>query len=80
MNRCLMFALAPLVGWATVAGAAAPSAPADDLAAIRTAIDSYVSAFNRGDARAVAQHWSEQGEWVGPDGERPMALTLVIFT
>jgi uncharacterized protein (TIGR02246 family) len=70
MNRCLMFASALLIGWATMAGAAAPSEPADDLAAIRSSIESYVSAFNRGDARAVAQHWSEQGEWVGPNGER----------
>ena len=41
---------------------------ADDEAAIRAAIDSYVEAFNKGDATAVAAHWSETGEWIDPEG------------
>ena len=41
-----------------------------DRAAIRAAIDSYVAAYNRGDAKAVAAHWSESGEWISPSGER----------
>jgi uncharacterized protein (TIGR02246 family) len=41
-----------------------------DEAQIRAAIDSYVAAYNRGDAKAVAALWSETGEWVSPDGER----------
>lgn len=36
--------------------------------AIRKAIDSYVAAFNKGDAKAVAAHWTEQGELVTPAG------------
>jgi uncharacterized protein (TIGR02246 family) len=38
--------------------------------AVRAAIDSYVAAYNRGDARAVASHWSESGEWISPSGQR----------
>ena len=38
--------------------------------AIRATIDSYVAAYNRGDAKAVAAHWSESGEWISPSGQR----------
>jgi len=38
--------------------------------AIRAAIDSYVAAYNRGDAKAVAAHWSDSGEWTSPSGQR----------
>ena len=41
-----------------------------DVQAIRKAVRSYVAAFNRGDADAVASHWGEQGEWVSPSGQR----------
>ena len=33
-------------------------------------MDSYVAAYNRGDAKAVAAHWSESGEWISPSGQR----------
>jgi uncharacterized protein (TIGR02246 family) len=61
---------------ATAAGVlAADEAPSlnakdADAAAIIQAIDSYVEAYNRGDARAVADHWSETGEWVSPSGRK----------
>jgi uncharacterized protein (TIGR02246 family) len=38
--------------------------------AIRAAVESYVAAYNRGDAKAVASHWSESGDWISPSGER----------
>jgi uncharacterized protein (TIGR02246 family) len=41
-----------------------------DQDAIRAAVDSYTAAYNRGDARAVASHWSESGEWISPSGQR----------
>jgi uncharacterized protein (TIGR02246 family) len=41
-----------------------------DVALIRAAIDSYVAAYNRGDAKAVAACWSDTGEWVSPSGDR----------
>ena len=41
-----------------------------DEAAIRKSVESYVEAFNRGDAAAVASHWSDGGEWISPGGER----------
>jgi len=40
-----------------------------DEAAIRKAIDSYVEAFNQGDAKALAAHFGEQGEMVTPAGD-----------
>lgn len=35
---------------------------------IRNTIASYTAAFNRGDAKAVASHWSVNGEFITPDG------------
>ena len=46
------------------------SRPAAKAAAIRRAVATYVAAFNRGDAVAVAAHWSANGEWLSPSGER----------
>lgn len=46
------------------------SAATSDEAAIRAAVDSYVDAYNRGDAKAVAAHWSDSGEWISPSGQR----------
>ena len=42
----------------------------DNEATIRQAVDSYVEAFNRGDAAAVAALWHEDGEWISPGGDR----------
>ena len=50
--------------WAQEADTATP-----DDAAIKSAIESYVAAFNRGDAAAVARHWSNDGELATPSGE-----------
>jgi uncharacterized protein (TIGR02246 family) len=44
-------------------------APDEAETAIRKAIDSYVTAFNKGDAKALAAHWTEQGEFVTPAGK-----------
>lgn len=55
---------------ASAAPAASAAPGAADLAAIRAAVDSYVAAYNRGDAKAVADHWSETGQWISPSGER----------
>jgi len=71
--RWLWWSVAAAVAlWpAALAAAAESAAPSDpDVAAIRAAIDSYVSAYNRGDAPAVAAHWSETGVWTSPSGER----------
>ncbi len=46
------------------------SSDKSDEDAIRAAVDSYVSTYNRGDAKAVADHWSDSAEWVSPSGER----------
>jgi uncharacterized protein (TIGR02246 family) len=50
---------------------AQPSArESTDARAIRDCISTYVEAFNRGDAAAIAQLWSPSGVWVSPDGAR----------
>lgn len=48
-----------------------PAAPQSDdsLTGVHQAIDSYVKAFNQGDAAALAKHWTSDGELVLPSGE-----------
>ena len=46
-----------------------PNSSSDENA-IRAAVDSYVTAYNRGDAKAVAALWSESGQWISPLGQR----------
>ncbi|MEW6529704.1 MAG: SgcJ/EcaC family oxidoreductase [Thermodesulfobacteriota bacterium] len=53
-----------------LAGAADSANVQAEEAAIRKSVDSYMQAYNRADARAVASHWSRQGEYVAPSGER----------
>jgi uncharacterized protein (TIGR02246 family) len=40
----------------------------DDRAAIQKAVRSFVDAFEKGDAKAVAAHWTENGEYISDDG------------
>jgi uncharacterized protein (TIGR02246 family) len=40
-----------------------------DQAAIRKAIESYMDAYNRGDAAAAASHWSRDGQYQSVTGE-----------
>ncbi|MFH0957305.1 MAG: SgcJ/EcaC family oxidoreductase [Pseudomonadota bacterium] len=44
--------------------------PSTDENAIRQSVQSYVEAFNKGDASAVASHWSDDAEYVNAAGER----------
>jgi uncharacterized protein (TIGR02246 family) len=53
--------------WAVARGAEQPK---DDAAAVRAAVNSYMTDYNRGDAKVVAQHWSDAGEWISPAGQR----------
>ncbi len=54
-----------------LSGAAAePSKVSSDESAIRKVMETYVEAYNRGDAAAMASHWSKKGEYVTPSGER----------
>jgi uncharacterized protein (TIGR02246 family) len=53
-----------------LACAAGGSNPKADETAVRKTVDSYVEAYNRADAGAVASHWSRRGEYVAPSGER----------
>jgi uncharacterized protein (TIGR02246 family) len=64
----LLVATAPLLRVGSAA--AETTATGADESAIRAAIDSYVAAYNRGDAKAVAALWAESGEWISPSGER----------
>lgn len=49
----------------------------EDVAAIRKTVASYVEAFNKGDAKAVASHWNEKGEWISPSGQRFQGRTAI---
>ncbi len=67
LKLCLVATLLPpvlLMGDQTANGVPA----SDDEAGVRKAIASYVEAFNKGDAAAVAAHWAETGEWIDPEG------------
>lgn len=48
-----------------------PASAADaELAAIRKQSDSFVTAFNKKDAKAIAQLWTKDGEYIDEKGER----------
>jgi len=67
MNRSIFISLCLLL--ACQFGASANGSPtSDDEEGVRNSIATYVSAFNKGDAAAVATHWSESGEWIDPSG------------
>jgi uncharacterized protein (TIGR02246 family) len=42
---------------------------AAEVAAVRKTAEEYARAFNKGDARALANLWTRDGEYAGPDGE-----------
>jgi uncharacterized protein (TIGR02246 family) len=65
MGRYLTFIVVLVAG--SYAAAAAEVSP--DEAAIRKAIASYVEAFNKADAKAVAAHWTPGGEFITPGGQ-----------
>jgi len=62
----LIAAAAVMAGSAALADSEAPAK--QDEQAIRNTVQSYVAAFNRGDAEAVASHFGEHAEHVGDDG------------
>jgi len=69
MNRLAVMTIFMFFG-CQFAVAAEPEQQARDLNAIRASLDSYVAAYNRGDAKAAAHHWSDTGEWISPAGDR----------
>lgn len=49
----------------------APEKPAErqpDEAAVRKALDGFVAAFRKGDGKALAAHWTAEGEYTSDDG------------
>lgn len=67
---CLPTAVLCAVAVTARGGETAPPGGNPEEAAIRAAVESYVAAYNRGDAAAVAAHWSDSGEWIDPSGQR----------
>jgi uncharacterized protein (TIGR02246 family) len=68
------FTMAVLLGAAPAPGTPSPAADepgarAEDRAAIRAAMRSFVKAFEARDAKAVAGHWTAEGEYINEDGE-----------
>ncbi|MBX9790717.1 MAG: SgcJ/EcaC family oxidoreductase [Pirellulales bacterium] len=49
---------------------AVPAGEADDLKAVRAAVETYVAAFNAADAKGVANCWSQRGSYITPGGVR----------
>ena len=70
--HCGLVGISVALVFLAIAAQAAEKPPDNsaDINAIRANIDSYVAAYNRGDAKAVAAHWSDSGEWISPSGER----------
>lgn len=67
--RTLTLCLVILFAACSLALAATEDKSAQDERAIRQTSDSYVDAFNRGDAAALAAHWTEDGTFITPTGE-----------
>lgn len=67
------------LGLVAASAAAAEPKPADksDEAAILATVDSYTTAYNKGDARAVAAHWSERGVWTAGDGRKFQGVAAI---
>ncbi len=53
-----------------VFGVNADTGSNQDDTALRKVVESYVAAYNSGDASAVASHWSQNGEYLTQTGER----------
>ena len=65
-----LFAVAVLVVGFVLTDLRAADQSAADVAAIQAATDAYSAAYNRGDAKDVAECWCEKGEYVSPTGEK----------
>src|SRR5271157_6234332 len=57
------------VTWAGSATAQKADRYAKEESAIRSGAESYVQAFNQGDAERLASHWAEDAEYTLPSGE-----------
>ena len=64
--KLMMFTLAMMSCSLAAAIAADPVSQADEEAAIRKAVEAYVLAFNKGDAKAVAAMWSPEAVCINP--------------
>jgi uncharacterized protein (TIGR02246 family) len=65
MKRLILTAAIAVLGIASAVGAEA-NRQAEDEAAIRKAVESYVAAFNQGDAKALAAMWSPDAVYSNP--------------
>ncbi len=69
----LLFALSIALAAGVIAVramAAEPEAQPNEEAAVKAVADAYLAAYNRGDAKALADLWSEKGDWITPAGQR----------
>lgn len=65
LSLCLVF----LLTVSTLAVPAKGEKPDQVEAAIKKTIQSYVEAFNKGDAEALANHWTKDGDYITATGE-----------
>ncbi len=67
--RILRFCLVILLTASSLAFTAAGEDPSQVKATIKKTIESYVEAFNKGDAEALAKHWTKDGDYLTTTGE-----------
>ena len=67
--RILRVCLVILLAASTLAFAESREEPGQVEAAIKKTIQSYVDAFNKGDAETVVSHWTKDGDYVTATGE-----------
>jgi len=56
---------------------AEPEGPKEDREAIAAAVKTFTAAFIKGDAKALAAHWTENGEYLSDDGETYRGRTVI---
>lgn len=66
MNQLMLTVAIVASSLSTVVGAESDEGQAAEEAAIRQAVESYVAAFNRGDAKALASMWSPDAVYTNP--------------
>jgi uncharacterized protein (TIGR02246 family) len=65
---CIACSIGYLTGQQPSTKTPASAEESADVAAIKQATQSFLKAFESGDAKAVAVHWTENGEYVADDG------------
>lgn len=66
MRRKLIYRLVIAFAWVVTSSSLLQADQAEDEAAIRASVERYVVAFNRGDAKAIAEQWTPNAVYSNP--------------